>query len=405
MHVARLLDSPRSGRWMVCVLPACFALSGGIAAAQDPPAPAPKQVEAGLGSGVTIRSSDDQASLNIRARVQVRASFIGDADDDSEDLTEIAVRRLRLVFQGTAAGPRLTYYVQLAYSNLDTEADLRLPLRDAYVTWTPTRDFNLRVGQMKVPFSRQRVTSSSALQMVDRSIVVGELNLDRDVGLQVFSRNLLGQGKFGYALGVFGGDGRNRLGHEAGMLYTARMEAWPLGSIDERSEADIQRVEQWRIAVGGSLGYNQNTNRPRSTFGTPYPQGEFDYTHAGLDATVRKRGWSATSELMYRRADRDSETLVVNGSPTTFYSRSGWGAYIQGGYMVTQRLEVTARYGRLRPSAGTDPTFLKARESGAGFSYYISRNDLKIQGDYFRVTDLATGAPVHQARAQFQLYF
>ncbi len=405
IHVARLLDSRQRGRWMVCVWPACFALSGGIAAAQDPPPPAPKQVEAGLGSGVTIRSSDDQASLNIRLRIQVRASVIGDGDDDRDDLTEIAVRRLRLVFQGNAAGPRLTYYVQLAFANLDTEADLRLPLRDAYVTWAPSRDLNLRVGQMKVPFSRQRVTSSSGLQMVDRSIVVGELNLDRDVGLQAFSRNLLGKGTLGYALGVFGGDGRNRLGHEAGLLYTARLEAWPFGSIDERSEADIQRSKQWRIAVGGSFGYNQNTNRPRSTFGTPYPEGEFDYKHAGLDATVRKRGWSVTSELMYRRADRDSETLVVNGSPTTFYSRSGWGAYIQGGQMLTERLEVTARYGRLRPSTGTDPTFVKARESGVGVSYYISRNDLKFQGDYFRVTDLATLAAVHQVRAQFQLYF
>jgi hypothetical protein len=354
---------------------------------------------------VTIRSTDDQASLNIRARIQVRASFIGDGDDDQEDLTEFAIRRLRLVFQGNAVGPRLTYYVQLAYSNLDTEADLRLPLRDAYVTWAPARDFNLRVGQMKVPFSRQRVTSSSALQMVDRSIVVGELNLDRDVGLQVFSRNLLGKGKLGYALGVFGGDGRNRLGHEAGMLYSARMEAWPLGLVDERSEADIQRVEQWRFAVGGSLAYNQNTNRPRSTFGTPYPAGEFDYKHAGLDATVRKRGWSVTSELMYRRADRHSETLLVNGSPATLYSRSAWGAYVQGGHMLTERFELTARYGRLRPSTGTEPSFVEAREAGAGFSYYISRNDLKIQGDYFRVTDFATGAGVHQARAQFQLYF
>jgi hypothetical protein len=382
----------------------CLIIANGTGAAQSTSAPA-APVEAGFGSGVTFRSADDQTSLNIRARIQVRATFSGDGEDDAEEVTEMAIRRMRLVFQGNALGPRLAYYVQLGFTNLDTEPDLRLPLRDAYMTWAPARDFNVRFGQMKVPYSRQRVTSSSALQMVDRSIVVAELNLDRDVGVQLYSRNLLGKEKFGYAVGLFGGDGRNRLGHGAGMLYAARFETWPFGSIDERSEADLQRDRHWRMAIGGSLAYNQNTNRPRSTFGTPYAVADFDYSHAGLDATVRKRGWSVTSELMYRRADQHSETLVANGSPTTFYSRSAWGAYIQGGYMATDRLELTARYGRLRPHAGTDPSFVNSSEAGAGASYYIRRNDLKIQADYFRVTDPETGTPVHQARGQFQLYF
>jgi hypothetical protein len=316
----------------------------------------------------------------------------------------MSIRRMRLLFQGNALGPRLSYYVQLGFSNLDTESDLRMPLRDAYLTWAPARDLNVRFGQMKVPFSRQRVTSSSGLQMVDRSLVVAELNLDRDVGVQMFSRNLLGKEKFGYALGLFGGDGRNRLGHGAGMLYVARFETWPLGSIDERSEADLQRDAHWRVAFGGSLAYNQNTNRPRSTFGTPYPAGGFDYKHAGVDATLRHRGWSVTSEWMYRRADEHSQMFGVN-APVTFYSRSAWGAYIQGGYMMTERLELTARYSRLLPISGTDPSLVDSYEAGAGASYYIRRNDLKIQTDYFRVTDPQTGTPVHLARAQFQLYF
>ena len=377
----------------------------GAMAQTAPPAPAKPLVEGELGRGITIRTPDDSASLNIRARIQVRATALGAPDEEQPDTTEIAIRRMRLVFQGNASGPRLTYYAQLSFSNLDTEADLRLPLRDAYVTWAASRDVNLRLGQMKVPFSRQRLLSSSALQMVDRSIVVSELNLDRDVGLQVFSRNLFGIGKLGYSLGIFGGEGRNRLGRAAGVLYTARVEGWPLGYFDDGMESDLQRSQRWRVAVGGSIGYNQNTNRPRSTVGTPYAAGDFDYTHAGVDATVMKRGWSVTSELMYRRGDRDARTVTVNGAATTIRSRSAWGGYVQGGHMLTDRLELTARYGRLRPSAGTDPSLIEARELGTGLSYYIKRNDLKIQGDYFRVTDPTTARRVAQARVQFQLYF
>mgnify|MGYP000880865920 CR=1 FL=1 len=362
-------------------------------------------VEAGLGKGITVRSADDKASLNIRARIQVRFTALGQSNDQRDETTEFGIRRMRLVFQGNADGPRLTYYVQLAFSNLDNEADLRLPLRDSYITWTPKRDLNVRVGQMKVPFSRQRVTSSSALAMVDRSIVVSELNLDRDVGVQLFSKDLFGTGKLGYAIALFGGEGRNRLGRTAGMLYTGRLEAWPLGAFDDYVEGDITRGRTLRVAFGVNIGYNQNTNRPRSTIGTPYAAGDFDYRNVSVDAVLKWRGLSLTSEWMARRADRDSRRVTVNASPVTIWSRSGSGFYVQAGQMLTARLEATGRYSRLRRANGTDPAFTNGREAGAGLGYYLQGHDLKLQGDYFHVTDATTGNLTHQARVQLQLFF
>lgn len=373
--------------------------------ASTPASPSLPPVEAGFGKGVTIRSTDDDVSLNIRARIQVRSTVLDDPDDDQEALSEILIRRMRLVFQGNALGSTLSYYVQLSFANLDMEPDLRLPLRDAYVTWVPSRDLNVRVGQMKVPFSRQRVISSSALQMVDRSIVVAELNLDRDVGVQVFSKDLLGVGKLGYSAGVFGGEGRNRLGRALGYLYAARLEMWPLGPFDDGVEGDIRRTPKLGVALGASVGYNQNTNRPRSTFGLPLPVGDFDYTHAGLDVVVKRSGWSLTSEVMYRRADTDTRMFVEDGVPTTVASRSGWGWYVQAGRMVSSRTEVAARYSHLVPATGTDATLVKADEAGLGINYYIREHNLKVQGDYFSVTNVATTRRAHQARVQLQLFF
>ena len=347
------------------------------AAGQTPPAP--PQVEVGFGKGVTLRAADEKASMNIRARVQIRATVSGEPDDGRDDMAEIAIRRMRLVFQGNANGPALTYYIQLSFSNLDTEVDLRLPLRDAYVTWAPHRDVNVRLGQMKVPFSRQRVTSSSALAMVDRSIVVSELNLDRDVGVQVFSKDLLGTGRLGYSFGLFGGEGRNRVGRTAGLLYTARLEAWPLGAFDDYVEGDIKRVARWRSAFGANVGYNQKTNRPRSTIGVPYAAGDFDYTNASVDAVLKKRGFYAAAELMYRTADQDSR-VVSNGSPAVIWSRSGWGWYIQVGQMLTDRLELSARHSRLHPTMSTDPAFLPAREIGVGLGFYTKRSRSESPG-------------------------
>ena len=376
-----------------------------VAAASAQPVPVPPQVEAGLGEGVTIRSADNSASMNLRVRIQVRATALEGAGEELPEQTETSIRRLRLVFQGNAAGPALTYYIQLSFSNLDNEVDLRLPLRDAYVTIQPSPSLGIRVGQMKVPFSRQRVVSSSALQMVDRSIVVSELNLDRDVGVQIFSRRLFGTEKVGFAAGVFGGEGRNRLGRAAGLLYTARVESWPFGAFDDLAEGDLQRVRRLRVALGTSVGYNHNTNRPRSTIGLPYPAGDFDYAHAGVDTAVKIRGWSLTTEALYRRADGDQQVVLVGGAPVRIVSRSGWGGYIQGGRMMTPRLEISARYSRRLPRDGTDPTLLRAEEVGAGASYYLRGHDLKVQADVFRGTDPTLGLEAWQARTQFQLFF
>jgi len=322
------------------------------------------------------------------------------------DVSEFSVRRARLVFQGNAAGPSLTYYVQLSFSNLDNEADLRLPLRDAYITWTRSRDVAVRVGQMKVPFSRQRVVSSSALQMVDRSIVVSELNLDRDVGIQVFSRDLFGLGTVGYSIGLFGGEGRNRLGRAPGFLYTARLEAWPLGSFDDLVEGDLRRLERPRLAVAGSVGYNQNTNRPRSTIGTPSAVGDVDYMHAGADVVLKWRGWSVTSEIMYRRADPPARALATPMVATSIVARSGWGTYLQSGVMVSPRVEVTGRYSDLQPlHDNADVSFVSGREFSAGLGYYVHGHDLKIQGDVSDVENRGARSHTRQVRIQFQLFF
>jgi len=364
----------------------------------------PPLVDVGLGRGVTIRAVDDSASLNIRARLQVRSTAV-DNPGDVVNTTEVSIRRARLVFQGNAAGPSLSYYVQLSFANLDNEADLRLPLRDAYVTWAAHRDMTVRVGQMKVPFSRQRVVSSSALQMVDRSIVVSELNLDRDVGMQVFSRDLFGAGTLGYSVGLFGGEGRNRRGRAAGLLYTARLEAWPLGAFDDLVEGDLRRGQRPRLALGAGVGYNQNTNRPRSTIGTPYPAGDVDYLHAGADGVLKWKGWSLTSEIMYRRADTPTRMVTMSAGPLAIHARPGWGAYVQGGYMLSRRLEVTGRYSRLQPLVNNaDDSFVAAREYGAGLGYYLQGHDLKLQGDISDVEDRASRRHA-QARLQFQLFF
>jgi hypothetical protein len=369
-----------------------------------PPDPSgqPAAVTADFGRGVTFRTSDRRFSLNLRGRIQARLTV---SEQPERPQTEFQIRRLRLALQGNFFGEDFRYNIQLAFSNLDTEPDLRLPLRDAYVTWQGVRDLNVRFGQMKVPYGRQRVVSSSSLQFADRSLGVGEFNLDRDVGVVLFSRDLLGLGRrLTYDLGVFGGDGRNRLTEDFGMLYAARVQLQPFGDFDDLAEADTLRLDRPRLAVAVSAAYNQRTRRARSTFGDTY-QLPFDQYHVAVDLLFKWRGLSLQAEALYRQADDDAHRIGTSGgSPVFEYARSGLGYYVQAGYLLTRHLEVAARWGEVIPNDGA-ASLRRARELGGALSWYFLRHDFKLQADYFYLAGDDLSAGRHQARLQAQVYF
>ena len=387
---------------LACLLFGSTALGQTAPSHPAPPEAPPATVTAGFGQGVLIRSADRRFSLNIRGRIQGRFTL---AERSADLQTEFQVRRMRVVLQGNALGEALTYNIQLAFSNLDTEPDLRLPLRDAYFTWAPLRDLNVRVGQMKVPFGRQRVISSSAQQFVDRSSAVAEFNLDRDVGVTLRSADLFGLGgRLSYALGVFGGDGRNRLSETSGLLWVARVQVAPLGDYDDLVEADVQRRSTPRLAIGAAVAFNQNTRRARSTFGDSFRQG-FDTLHAAVDLQFKWRGVSLQAEGLYRRADVDFHEVGTGGTTLREYSRSGFGYYVQAGWLFTQHMELSARWGEIYPSAGTDPALARLRELGVGASWYFLRHDLKVQTDWFYTAGESLNDGRNQLRVQAQLYF
>ncbi|MBL8602628.1 MAG: porin [Myxococcales bacterium] len=385
---------------------------GAVSLAQPQPmSSAPGQVEARFGQGVTLRSGDGRFELNLRGRIQTRFTLTAaDAQPDGPG-TEFAIRRMRLVFQGHALSRAVQYYIQLGLSNRDTESDLRLPVRDAYVTLTRVRDLQLRVGQMKVPFDRQRVVSSSALQFPDRAMVTSELNLDRDVGVQLFSRDLFGLGhRLGYQLGVFGGDGRNRTSQASGLLYVARLELTPMGAFDDYVEADLSRSPRLRLSLGVGVAYNLNTNRAQSTHGATYTLGRFDVRSVELDLHLKWRGLSVISSFIDRRADAAAVSRTVEGALQREYARNMQGWFVQSGLMLWRGLELVARYGQLAPvvldPATVDPSQRARRELGAGLNYYFEGHALKVQADYFIYAGARWAeAQEHQARVQLQLFY
>ena len=367
------------------------------------------KVSAEFGKGVSITSGDGKFGLNLRARFQIRATptRVFDPDTPEGSSSEFLVRRARLALQGHVFNKNWQYALQLGFAAPDTESDLRVPLRDAYITSTAVRDLSFRFGQMKVPFDRQRVTSSSALQMVDRSVVVSELSLDRDVGFYLFSDNFLGLGqRLRYQAGIFGGDGRNRTSDAPGILWVGRLQYQPFGAFDDNIEGDFTRDTHPRLALAAGVARNQNTNRSRSTSGSSFQFARFDYRHWEADMIFKWRGFSLTSEAISRRANAPYREEMLAGQLQREYSRSAWGYFVQPAYLFANHWEVAARWGRTHPIGVTDPNLGAATEIGPSLSWYLKEHSLKVQTDYFYL--IGVDSPEerrHQLRLQMQLYF
>ncbi|HMW06219.1 MAG TPA: porin [Leptospiraceae bacterium] len=383
-----------------------------------PPKTPNASVDTRLGRGLYVKTEDSQFTMQMRARIQARYTYQAVSEDSKSDQEGAEIRRLRLVTRGNIYGKEWTYYIQLGVANQDMETR-PIPLRDAVINYNKWSDFRISMGQMKVPFNRQRLTSSSALQMVDRSIVNSELNLDRNIGIQVFSENFLGLNrKFGYNLGVFHGNGRNTNLKPTGLLWVGKFTYSPFGGMtrkvfneeenDSLSESDLSRSSDPRLAISVSVAKNNNTDRSQSTIGTIYQFAKFDYNHQCVDVFFKWGGFSMMGELIRRVANAPYQEKedTTTGRLSREYSRSAEGFFIQAGYLFPNYYEVSMRYGEYRPIGKTDPNLVTSIEQGVGLSKYFEDHNLKVQADFFQIKGTpAIQGETYQFRIQTQVFY
>ena len=189
------------------------------------------------------------------------------------------VRRARLKFDGFAYTPKLKYKIELGLSNRDmsgiSEFTRNTPryILDAVVMWNFYENFELWVGQTKLPGNIERVISSGNLQQVDRSLVNSRFNIDRDVGLQLRHHFYLGENfLIREKLAFSQGEGRNVTeGNLGGHQYTARLEFLPLGEFTSKGEysgSDLKREEKPKLMLAVNYDTNKNAVKTRSNLGS-----------------------------------------------------------------------------------------------------------------------------------------
>lgn len=337
-------------------------------------------------------------SLVVQGRVQLRYTHVETDGAPNEDAFEIA--RARLTLKGDIFEEGLSYKFQVDFGKGGAA------LKDFYVDYCVfDKLLCVRPGQFKKPFSRQQITSSGNLELVDRSITDKAFGAGRDIGLMLHD-NYEKSPTFEYALGFFNGTGDKSIFSGSGSADTTT------GDVTVSSGSFSNVPDMWDPALVARLGYN---------YGGIAGYSEGDFEGGGLrlgvagsveshfdadndddslikmeaDAVVKYEGLSLSGGV-YRTSQQDGDGFSDR-------TAGDGGAHCQLGYVVADHYQPVLRYGIV------DPRHLGSNnieeEYTAGLNVYFHKHELKWQNDLSALNHNDSDTTDWQFRSQAQLSF
>ena len=303
-------------------------------------------------AGQEESASPANSSVKLDAYVQVRYTHYWDTGSDG-----FRIRRARLGFKGEI----------LKNINFKLQVDgARSPiLLDAAVEISSIPYATLSFGQFKVPFSQENLTSSSALDLVNRTQTVEQLCPAQDIGAAGRDIGVTVHGKFSiveYTLGVFNGSGINRTDTNDQKDMVGRLVFRPFNffTLGVSHYIGDQRI------FGGA-----HVNRDRT----------------GVDVFLSKGPAFLKGEYIFARDDQ--------------YERSGW--YVRGAYsFIPEKLQALINYDSY--DLGLALAGNRRDALTLGVNWYFSQKT-KLQINYAHHRDEFSDSSYDVLLAQFQAYF
>lgn len=339
------------------------------------------------GKGLGITSADSLFQLNIRFRMQNRVGYIQNEDEDAA--YDGQIRRLRLRFDGYVGNPKYLYVLQLSFAPGDVgeiqEGQNLNIIRDAAVIYRPNKHWSLVFGQTKIPGNRQRVNSSGALQLTDRSIINSKFNIDRDFGFQAYYLNEKPDA-FSYNLksAVTTGEGRNwTKSPDNGVAVTGKLELFPLGSFTKDGtnfEGDLIREKTPKVMVSGALHQNNHARRTQGQLGEDLFE-QKTMKSVFVDAMFKYNGWAAMSTYMSRTA-KNPITVDPDDVTESNYVYTGKGMDYQLSYTFPKNYEIIGRVSTLKAHRDIKALTPDTNEYTIGLTKYVWEHAFKLQTEF-----------------------
>lgn len=341
------------------------------------------------GKGLGMTSADSIFQLNIRFRMQNRVTVFGNEGEDTK--YDAHIRRLRLRLDGYVGNPKLLYVIQLSFApgdvgTIEEGKNLNI-IRDAAILYQPNKNWSFTFGQTKLPGNRQRINSSGALQLTDRSINNAKFNIDRDFGVQAYYLNEQKE-DFSYNIktAVSSGQGRNWTGKEStGYALTGRIELLPFGTFSKNGayfEGDLARESSLKTMLSATYYHNNKSKQSQGQLGDQLFQ-EKSFDGLLLDVIAKYNGWAGMIAYMNRMSDDPIAYQNPNDVNSDFnYVYAGRGMDYQLSYVFPSNYEIIGRFSNQRMN---DKLFEKnlpnTNQYSIGVTKYLWEHTFKVQSE------------------------
>ncbi|MDR2953955.1 MAG: OprO/OprP family phosphate-selective porin [Prevotella sp.] len=298
--------------------------------------------------------ADDQDNI-ANSGFEIGNALIGFAGKAFDKVT------FNLTINAAQSGDAL---LQQAWADLNLKDELRFrvgkfktPFNQAYLvtlgeTLFPTLPMSL-TAPVNIPYSINSVNPNFATGF--------------DLGVQVHG---LVKDKWEYRVGVFNGTGISVNGakktisddlHIPSLLYSGRLAYMPKGVMPTH-QGSPDDLNNNKLLFALSSSYNVEANWQASN----------DF-RAGMEFSYLYNRWYFSAEGYYLNMDFVERQQVS-------HSYSFWGGYVQGGYFVTDKVQLAARYDFFDRNSSKTDGILNA--PSVGLNYYIVGYNLKLQAMY-----------------------
>ncbi|CAM1352088.1 porin [Tenacibaculum halocynthiae] len=350
-----------------------------------------------FGNGLfNLVGQDSTWSMKVGARMQFLtiAKWNSSSNGLSKPSSSFLVRRARLKFNGFAFSPKLKYKMELGLTNNDiggaSEHTNNAPryILDAVVKWNFYKNFELWIGQTKLPGNIERVISSANLQLVDRSLLNVRFNIDRDMGFQLRHHFKLSDSFIiKEVLSISQGEGRNiTTGNLGGYQYTSRIELLPFGSftsLEDDKGRDLIKEKTPKLVLGATYDFNNDAVKTQSNLGT-YMKNDIGFYKTNIstifiDAMFKYKGISFMGEYAFRDA-KNPLAKNSDGTLTGDKVQIGSGLNLHGSYLFSKNWEISGRFTTINLDEKITQ-ITQENQYTLGLSKYIAGHKLKVQTD------------------------
>ncbi len=378
--------------------------------------------------GFGFKTEDGNWATRLQWRSQLRFTTPERGDPDtSSDFTDKAehtfeLRRVRVKVGGHGFKPWVTYYMEMDWQGISNSGTAAGSLRvlDWRITLEKYKAFQVRLGQWKINYNRERVDSSGKQTMVERSISNSVFTIDRQMGILVMGRLFPGKAyDINYYAGVFNGSGRGEANDDDQMMYMARLQWNIFGRKLKWKQIDIKyhKKPAATLAIGGYTTVGKCTRWSSSGCGTLVQNSSlgnaFTSDSSATDGQFRVDGMMQEFALKYRGLNIQEEIhwkqIKDNGPTNVGQSKTN----LMGGYAVIsyfphylipaipKPLNIAYRYSMVDPNVfdGSD----KLHEHTVGMNWLFAGHLNKITADITHMMlEQDAGSPLTEQRVRLQ---